>query len=258
MTKKRKCFELLRKLTLGISKHYFKAEVRGLDNIPEGSCLLVGNHNGIGVVNPEIWIFGSHYFTYLSRQSPLKALGHDLVLKVPFISSLSKQYLGYIPNNFESAKKALMEGCQLLVYPGGGWESARPSADRDLIDFKQRCGFVKLARESGVPIVPIVATGAHDGLYVWRRGARIAKLIGLHRVFRIDVFPLGLSFPFGIHVGPLFPFIPLPRKVIIEVLPPIQIDEQAGLNDSHIACNIIEAMQAAMDRNVSELPRSKC
>lgn len=252
----KKFFNFLRRVSLGISKCYFHAEVKGLDNIPTGPCLLVGNHNGIAIMNPEIWIFGSHYFTYLKKRT-LKVLGHDLVLKIPGIAHFATKYLGYIPNSTESAKKALSEGHQLLFYPGGGWESCRPSKDRDKIDFKQRYGFVTLAREAGVPIVPIVATGAHDGLYIWRRGNRKAEKLGLHRLFRIDVFPLGLSFPFLIHIGPLFPYLPLPRKVIIEVLPPIDLADYIEISDLEISTMIQGKMQKNMNVNVIELPRSK-
>lgn len=50
--------KLFQKLVLNFTNKYFSAEVSGMENIPPGACLMVGNHNGIGVVNPEIWIFG--------------------------------------------------------------------------------------------------------------------------------------------------------------------------------------------------------
>ena len=233
----------LRRTALFFSRNYFRAEVRGLSHIPEGPCLLVGNHNCIGVVNPEIWIFGAHYLSDKKRR-PLKALGHDIVTRIPVASALSVKYLGYIPNNSQAAVQSLKEGNNVLVYPGGGWESCRPSSERDRIDFKNRSGFVKVARAAGVPIVPVVSSGAHDGVYIWRRGHRIAKWLGLHRLFRIDAFPIGLSFPFLIHVGPLFPFFPLPRKVKMEILPPVFIEKD--LNDVEIAQKIVSMMQETL------------
>lgn len=239
------------KLVLNFTNKYFSAEVSGMENIPEGPCLLVGNHNGIGVVNPEIWIFGSNYFV---KNDNLAVLGLDIVFKIPGLSQFAKSYLKYIPNNFHSAKMALSSGKQVLVYPGGGWESCRPSKDRDLIDFKNRLGYIKLAREAGVPIVPIVSAGAHDGVYVWKRGGRIARALRLPQLFRIDTFPLGFSFPFIFLLGPLTPFIPLPRKVILEVLPPVHVDQFP--NDRE-AGNIIEdLMQNTLTKNVRLLPRS--
>jgi 1-acyl-sn-glycerol-3-phosphate acyltransferase len=245
-------YRLLHGLSLFISKRYFRAEVRGMNNIPSGPCLLVGNHNCIGVVNPEIWIFGSHYHLQKNLRS-LKALGHDFVMRVPLLWRLAQKYLGYVPNNFPTAVKTLRDGHNVLVYPGGGWESCRPSCERDLIDFKQRTGFVKLAREGKVSIVPVVSAGAHDGVFIWKRGSRIAKLLQLHRLFRIDAYPIGFSFPFVFHIG-LLPFFPLPRKVLIEILPPIDIDSEKS--DAENAERIVASMQSCLTRLASELPRS--
>lgn len=246
-------FNLLRKTLLYLIKRYFRATVKGFEYIPDGPCLFVGNHNAIAAMSPEVWIFGSYYF---ETKDNLKVLGHDLVLKIPGLSFLAKKYLRYIPNDYESAKRSLGQGAQVLVYPGGGWESCRPSRDRDRIDFKNRSGFIRLAREANVPIVPIVSTGGHDGVYIWKRGQSLAKTLQLHRFFRIDTFPLGLSFPCVLHIGPFIPFIPLPRKVILEILPPINVHELKGVDDHAKANDIVEHMQKAMDDNVKLLPRS--
>ncbi len=246
-------FHFLQKLIYRWSKWYFRAEIKGLENIPTGPCLFVGNHNAIAALSPEIWIFGSAYFE--SRNS-LKVLGHDLALKVPGISYLAKKYLKYIPNNHESAKKSLREGSQVLVFPGGGWESCRPSSLRDQIDFKHRSGFIKLAREAEVPIVPLVTTGGHDGVYIWKRGGRIANALKFNRIFRIDTFPIGISLPCVLHLGPFMPFFPLPRKVILEVMAPVKAEDLRHGDDKEKATDLILSMQKTMDRNVKLLPRA--
>ena len=43
-------------LTRPIVKNYFRSEVRGLDNIPAGPCLVVGNHSG-GLPTPDMSVF---------------------------------------------------------------------------------------------------------------------------------------------------------------------------------------------------------
>jgi 1-acyl-sn-glycerol-3-phosphate acyltransferase len=80
-------FKFFQKFLILISKFYFQADVKGLENIPSGPCLLVGNHNAIAIVNPEAWIFGCHYFNV---KNSLRVLGHDLVFKIPhpFVANL--------------------------------------------------------------------------------------------------------------------------------------------------------------------------
>lgn len=229
---------------------YFKPTLIGFENIPHGPCLLVGNHNCIAVFCPEVWIFASEYF---KTKSELSVLGHDLVLKLPIVSQLAKKFLYYIPNNHQSALYSLSKGKKILLYPGGAWESSRPTREKNIIDFKKRSGFITLAREAGVPIVPIVSTGAHSGIYIWRRGARIAKWLRLSKKLRLDTFPIGLSFPFLFHIGPFFPFIPLPSKVILEVLPPLTIENEAPQTDEELAQFIVDKMQLTMDKNLANL-----
>ncbi len=113
-----------------------------------------------------------------------------------------------------------------------------------------------MALESGVPLVPIVAVGAHDGWYVWRRGTRIAEFLRLKKYFRIDVFPLGCALPFGFFVGALWPVLPLPRKIILEILPPISQVEAQCFNEKQLADFVVCVMQEKMNELVKELPRS--
>lgn len=235
---------------LHLSRFYWRAEIRGLEYLPPGPCLLVGNHNAIAVLSPEIWLFGSHYF---ESHDQLQVLGHDLVLQIPGLARLARRYLQYIPNHYASAKQALQAGAHLLVFPGGGWEAARPSRLRDQIDFKGRTGFLRLAQECGVPIVPVVTAGGHDGVYIWKRGTRLARWLRLPALLRVDAFPLGFSFPLGLHLGPFQPFLPLPHKVILEVLPPIAISDLPAGSEQEQAAWVIQQMQATLARNRRDL-----
>ena len=248
---------IISRVALAISDRYFRAEVRGWENVPQSPCLFVGNHNCGAVTNPEAWIFGSHFVLQNRSHLPLKALSHDLILKIPGIRAIASR-LGCIPAHLEIGVNALKSGHPVLVYPGGGWESCRPSQERDRIDFKGRSGFVRLARIAGAPIVPIVAAGAHDGWHVWTRGDRIARLLRLDRL-RIDVFPIGMGLPFGLVIGPIFPFLPLPRKIILHILPPISVSESVKSEDDErrLAKHVVEKMQSSLDELVKELPRSR-
>jgi hypothetical protein len=88
---------------------------------------------------------------------------------------------------------------------------------RNKIAVAGRTGFVRLALRSGVPVIPVVAHGAHHAVTVLARGDRLARAIGLHRV-RIKVFPLLAGPPFGVN-SVLTPPLPMPAHITLEFLP---------------------------------------
>ena len=235
--------------TYGIARFYFRAEVRGLENIPSGPSVLVSNHSGGFKINPEVWILGAHYYQSVFSEEPIYGLMHDFAFRTPLVGRFMKR-LGAIPASSKNALAYLRQGHRVILYPGGTWESCRPSRERDRVDFKGRTGFAQLAIDSRVPIVPVVAAGAHDGWYIFCRGNRIAKFLRLEKIFRIDCFPVGLAFPFGIVLGPMIPFLLLPRKIIIQVLEPIL----PGTDPDKFADYVTNVMQRKLDDLVSELP----
>jgi 1-acyl-sn-glycerol-3-phosphate acyltransferase len=114
-------------------------------------------------------------------------------------------------------------GAALLVYPGGDYEVHRPSWESARVDFGGRRGFIRLAQRRKVPLVPVVAIGGQETALFLSRGERIAKLLGLDRMFRLKVLPVSLALPWGLNVGDMLGHIPLPAKITIQVLEPIDV-----------------------------------
>jgi 1-acyl-sn-glycerol-3-phosphate acyltransferase len=200
---------------------YFRADVRGLQNIPEdGPVLLVGNHSG-GNLTPDTHVFTLAFSTYFGVERRFHQLAHNLVLSMPGLGSLRKY--GTVAATPENAQRALDVGGALLVYPGGDYEVHRPSWDSAKVDFGGRKGFIRLAKERKVPLVPVVAIGGQETALFLSRGERLAKLFGLDRMFRLKVLPISLALPWGLNVGDMFGHIPLPAKITIQVLEPIDV-----------------------------------
>jgi 1-acyl-sn-glycerol-3-phosphate acyltransferase len=238
-----------------LAGRYFDAEVEGLDRVPAGGALLVGNHNANGVI-ADSFIFAEALLRHMRFEEPVLALVHEAVLKLPAVGAIARR-IGAIPATHEAADRALAAGKKVLVYPGGGWEASRPSRERDRIDFKGRRGFVRLALRTKVPIVPVVAAGAHDGWYVLFRGHTIAKALKLDRRFRMDVFPIAIGLPAGLIIGPVTPHIPLPHKILIEVLDPIALDgDPEDADDVSRGYTVVtRAMQDALTRLAARIRR---
>jgi 1-acyl-sn-glycerol-3-phosphate acyltransferase len=200
---------------------YFRADVRGLQNIPEeGPVLLVGNHSG-GNLTPDTHVFTLAFSTYFGVERRFHQLAHNLVLSMPGLGSLRKY--GTVAATPENAQRALDVGAALLVYPGGDYEVHRPSWESARVDFGGRRGFIRLAKERKVPLVPVVAIGGQETALFLSRGERLAKLFGLDRMLRLKVLPISLALPWGINVGDMLGHIPLPAKITIQVLEPIDV-----------------------------------
>lgn len=209
------------------SNYYFRADVRGLDHIPpEGPVLLVGNHSG-GTVIVDTFVFAQAFYDHFGAERLFYQLAHDLVFKLPGLRVLVQRY-GTVPASPANMTRALRRNAALLVYPGGDHETYRPSWESDRVDFAQRTGFVGLALRHNVPIVPVVAIGGQEtGLFLGQ-GRRLAQALQLDRLMRLKVFPAVLGPPVGATILDLPIRFPLPAKISIRVLKPIDLRERLG------------------------------
>jgi 1-acyl-sn-glycerol-3-phosphate acyltransferase len=243
--------ETLPRLWLAASLWY-RGEVRGLGNVPEsGPVLLVGNHSG-GNLTPDTLVFTLAFSTYFGVERPFHQLAHNLVLRNPGLSFLRKY--GTVAASHENARQALQSGAAVLVYPGGDWEVHRPSWEGNRVDFGGRQGFIRLAVEQDVPIVPVVAIGGQETALFLTRGEGLARTLRLDRMFRLKVLPISLALPWGLNVGDLFGHLPLPAKITVEALPPIHLREEFGPRPDvdEVYTHIHRLMQETLDALAAE------
>jgi 1-acyl-sn-glycerol-3-phosphate acyltransferase len=235
-----------------LASFYFRADVRGLHRIPaEGPVLLVGNHSG-GNLTPDTLVFTLAFSTYFGVERRFFQLAHNLVLAMPGLGFLRRY--GTVAASAENAHKALDSGAALLVYPGGDYEVHRPSTESSRVDFGGRTGFIRLALEKDVPLVPVVAIGGQETALFLSRGERLARLLWLDRTLRLKVLPISLALPWGLNVGDLAGHLPLPAKITIQVLEPIDLRAEFGddpdLDGTYDA--IVGRMQATLDDLAAE------
>lgn len=205
---------------------WFRAEVEGLENVPDEPVLFVGNHSG-GAGIPDTFIFLLAYNTWMTVEGrPLYALGHEIVTSVPLVGAFARK-MGTVTAGPEAASEIFRAGASALVYPGGDVEALRPWRDRHKIVFDGRKGFLRLAHASNVKIVPVVATGGHDTFFVLNDGRRLARMLRFDKLLRVKSVPISLSIPWGFLPGDL-PHVPLPAKIRIQVLEPIDLHERYG------------------------------
>jgi 1-acyl-sn-glycerol-3-phosphate acyltransferase len=235
-----------------LSTLWFRGEVRGMGRIPEDRpVLLVGNHSG-GNLTPDTIVFTLAFYTYFGVERRFHQLAHNLVLSSP-VGPLLRKY-GTVAASHENARTALEAGAAVLVYPGGDWEVHRPSWHRHEVDFAGRKGFIKLALDAGVPIVPVVSAGGQETALFLSHGRRLSKLLGLDRLFRLKVLPISLALPWGINVGDFLGHLPLPAKITVQVMEPIDLRESFGRNPDldEVYDDVTERMQLQLDALAAE------
>src|SRR5690242_5040668 len=226
-------------------KRYYRAEVRNIDNVPSsGGALVVSNHSG-GMLTPDVLIFSPAFYDRFGYDRPVYTLAHYGLFMGPLDGWLRR--LGVIEASRENAAAALRSGAVVLVFPGGDYDSYRPTLGANTVDFNGRTGYVRTAIETGVPIVPTVSIGAQETQLFLSRGNWLARKLGLTKA-RMDILPLSVGFPFGLSM--IFPpNLPLPGKIVTEVLEPIDITARFGKDpdvdevDRHVRAVMGAALQ---------------
>jgi 1-acyl-sn-glycerol-3-phosphate acyltransferase len=171
---------------------------------------------------------------------------------MPGLGALRK--FGTVAASPDNARRALSAGAALLVYPGGDHEVHRPSWHRNRVDFNGRKDFIRLALDEGVPIVPVVAIGGQETALFLSRGEGLARLLALDRMFRLKVLPISIALPWILNIGDMLGHIPLPAKLTIETLPPIDLQSEFGPDPDvdEIYDRVTRLMQATLDALAAE------
>lgn len=231
-------------------KRYHRSEVRDLDNFPAtGGVLAVSNHSG-GMLTPDVMLFGTSFYKKFGFKRPLYTLAHYGVFLGPQGNLLRSA--GVIHADRENAAAALRWGGAVLVFPGGDYDSYRPTTADHTIDFNGRKGYIRTAIEAGVPVVPIVSIGAQESQLFLTRGNWLAKTLRLDKA-RVEILPVTFGFPFGFSVL-IPPNLPLPTKIVTRVLPAIDIEEKFGPDPDvdEVDAYVRAEMQAALDELAKE------
>jgi 1-acyl-sn-glycerol-3-phosphate acyltransferase len=213
--------------------------------------LLVGNHSG-GNLTPDTGVFTLAFSTYFGVERAFYQLAHNLVLSMPGLSFLRKY--GTVAASHENARKALRAGAAVLVYPGGDYEVHRPIWESGRVDFGGRKGFLRLALDEGVPIVPVVSIGGQETSLFLSRGERLAKGLRLDKLFRLKVLPISIALPWVINIGDMAGHLPLPAKITVEALPPIDLRREFGADPDldEVYDHLVRQMQETLDALAAE------
>lgn len=225
-------------------RRYFRIDVRGWERVPDQAAMVVSNHSG-GTLIPDVWGLCYAWYTHFGTDRPIHPAAHDVVLgnrlTGPFFARR-----GVVRADRHVARHVLTQWKQdLLVMPGGDLDTWRPFSKRFQVCFAGRKGYARLALRSGVPIVPVVNVGAHHTLIVLSDGRKLAELLRLPKLVRAHIWPVHLSLPWGLAVGP-WPHIPVPVKLRYRFAEPVRPEDVGATPGKEPT----EEQVAEMDRRV--------
>lgn len=128
-------------------------ELEGLENLPEGACLFVSNHQGLfdiiavtGYINKPLG--------FIAKKELAKLPGVNLWMKEMQCIFLDRENTRESLKTFAEGVQLLKKGHSMVIFPEGT-RSKGPEMD----EFKK--GSMKLATKAGVPIVPISIDGTY-------------------------------------------------------------------------------------------------
>lgn len=214
---------------LWLYRHYFRVELTGLENVPgEGRVVLVANHSGQLPFDAAMLTVA----LLLEKDPPrvLRALVERWIPTLPFVSTFMAR-VGQIVGTPENCRRLLAADEAILVFPEGVRGLNKPFSERYRLQ-GFGAGFMRLALESGAPVVPVAVVGAEE---------QAPSLLDLKPLARMLGFP---AFP----ITPTLLPLPLPVRYHIHFGEPMRFEGSADDDDAEI-----ERKVAQVERNVKAL-----
>ena len=198
------------------SKLYFRADVRGLENIPpEGPVLLVGNHSG-GTWIADTFVFSQSFYDHFGAERRFHQLAHDLVFKVPGLRALVERY-GTVPASPENMARALRAMRRCSCTPAATTRRSGRAGNRTRSTSRSAPGSSSSRSSTRSRSSRWSSIGGQETALFLGQGRRVARALQLDRRLRLKVLPPVIGPPFGLTILDLPGRFPLPAKISIRV-----------------------------------------
>lgn len=227
--------EYMRKVVPAIEflyRVYFRAEAHGLENVPDGRCLLIANHSG--QLPFDGLVLGTSLI--LEREPPrmMRAMVEKFVPTIPFFGTFCVR-CGQVTGLPDNCRRLLEAEEAVAVFPEGARGISKPFSERyQMTQFGH--GFMRLALQTNSPIIPIAVVGAEEQVI------NLANVEFLARMFGAPSFPLPALLPI---LGPLAMW-PMPVKYRLYFGEPMYFEGDPN-DDETLMSKRVGAVRDAID-----------
>ena len=207
-------------------RYYFRTQTFGIDGVPAGRVLLVANH--AGQLPFDGMMLGIAMLFEAEPPRLARGMGEYWIPQLPFVSWAATRMGSMVGTPRNCAALLEAEEC-VMVFPEGV-RGMNKTWDQRYTLQRFGLGFLRLALDTGTPIVPVGIVGSEEqqpGLF---------NLEKLGSLFGMPAFPVTPTFPW---LGPLG-LLPLPVKYRIHFGEPMHFEGSSSDED--------EVVQAKVDR----------
>ncbi|HEY2772526.1 MAG TPA: lysophospholipid acyltransferase family protein [Candidatus Binatia bacterium] len=211
-------------------RYYFRCRTTGLENLPQGRMLLIGNHAGQMAFDGAMITAAC----VLEANPPrlVRGMGEYWLGTLPYMSVLLDR-TGSVVGTRQTCVDMLRHGECVMAFPEGVRGMNKVYADAyKLMEFG--LGFMRLALETDTPIVPVSVVGSEE------QNPGLADLKGVGHLLGMPSFPVTLTFPW---LGPLG-MLPLPVRYHIEFGKPMRFEGHAEDEDDSIQAKVDQVKAA--------------
>ncbi|MCP3986794.1 MAG: acyltransferase family protein [bacterium] len=213
-------------------RYYFRVETFGIERVPPGGVLLISNHAGQLPFDGMMLVVAM----LLEGEPPrlARGMGEYWIPQLPFMSWAAERG-GNLVGTPENCVALLEAGECVMVFPEGVRGMNKTFDQRyQLQRFGQ--GFMRLALQTGTPIVPVGIVGSEE------QNPGLANFESLGKLLGMPAFPITPMFPL---LGPLG-MLPLPVKYRVHFGEPIHFDGKSS-DEDEVVQQKVDRVRVAID-----------
>jgi 1-acyl-sn-glycerol-3-phosphate acyltransferase len=223
-------------------RHYFRVETQGIERVPTGGVLLIGNHAGQFAYDGAMAAMAM----LLEAEPPrlARGMGEYFLWKVPWMGIMASR-IGTMVGTPENCVAMLEAGECVMAFPEGARGANKPFHKRYQLQ-RFGLGFMRLALQTGVPIVPMGIVGSEE------QQPGFANLEGVAERLGLPSLPITVTQPW---LGPVGSAMALPVKYHIYFGDPLYFEGEAHDEDAAIEARVEvvkQAMLGLLDRGRRE------